>query len=218
MVSAVALARYAILLVVTGGGRATYVRDEFIVHSNEPLKHPPFTSEWMAQITSSNATLLEYMYPKDVAAAYERADIRTAWRPITRGCQIVPAGCYCFHVNGSPLKRSQPFKSLNEVHLRKANLWHKLPGSMEQLAADNCSCVAPASEGEDCLFGDMRPGKLLAIIATCRAAGVTHILEEGRYGGLSALVYALHGFKIILTNRRRKKYCVNAVVKTQDDI
>ena len=25
---------------------------------------------------------------------------------------------------------------------------------------------------------------------------MTHIIEEGRYGGLSALMYALHGFKV----------------------
>ena len=42
----------------------------------------------------------------------------------------------------------------------------------------------------------MRPTKLLAIIAAARAAGVTHLIEEGRFGGLSALMYALHGFEV----------------------
>ena len=34
------------------------------------------------------------------------------------------------------------------------------------------------------------------MITAARLAGVTHIIEEGRYGGLSALMYALHGFKV----------------------
>ena len=42
----------------------------------------------------------------------------------------------------------------------------------------------------------VRPGKLLAVIAAARRLNVTHIIEEGRYGGLSALVYALHGFTV----------------------
>ena len=42
----------------------------------------------------------------------------------------------------------------------------------------------------------MRPAKLLAIVAACRALGVHHIIEQGRYGGLSALIYAQMGFKV----------------------
>lgn len=47
-----------------------------------------------------------------------------------------------------------------------------------------------------CLFGDMRPIKILAVIAAARAAGVRHIIEQGRYGGMSAYMYSLHGFKV----------------------
>ena len=56
--------------------------------------------------------------------------------------------------------------------------------------------LRPIAADGTCLFGDMRPGKLLAVIAACRRIGITHIIEEGRYGGLSTLVYALHGFKV----------------------
>ena len=65
-------------------------------------------------------------------------------------------------------------------------------------AIQSCSCFAQAlpPAAPPCLFGDMRPAKLLAIIAACRAAGVTHIIEQGRYGGLSAYLYRLHGFKV----------------------
>ena len=64
------------------------------------------------------------------------------------------------------------------------------------MARRNCSCFAQRPAAPPCLFGDMRPAKLLAIIAACRATGVTHIIEQGRYGGLSAYMYALHGFKV----------------------
>ena len=66
-------------------------------------------------------------------------------------------------------------------------------------ARRNCSCFAQersSPESPPCLFGDMRPAKLLAIISACRALGVTHIIEQGRYGGLSAWLYSLHGFKV----------------------
>lgn len=63
--------------------------------------------------------------------------------------------------------------------------------------SQNCSCFAQARRpAPPCLFGDMRPAKLLAIMAACRALGVTHIVEQGRYGGLSAWLYSLHGFRV----------------------
>lgn len=42
----------------------------------------------------------------------------------------------------------------------------------------------------------MRPAKIHAVITAARLAGVTHIVEEGRYGGLSAFLYCIHGFKV----------------------
>ncbi|CAJ1453093.1 unnamed protein product [Effrenium voratum] len=42
----------------------------------------------------------------------------------------------------------------------------------------------------------MRPAKLLAAVALLRFLNVTQVIEDGRYGGLSALVYALHGFEV----------------------
>jgi len=35
----------------------------------------------------------------------------------------------------------------------------------------------------------MAPGTNLAVVALARAAGVNHIIEEGRQGGLSAFIY-----------------------------
>ena len=41
----------------------------------------------------------------------------------------------------------------------------------------------------------MRPTKILAAITAARVAG--RIVEEGRFGGLSAFMYALHGFDVV---------------------
>ena len=42
----------------------------------------------------------------------------------------------------------------------------------------------------------MRSAKIFAAITAAPLAGVTHIIEEGRFGGLSALMYAVHGFRV----------------------
>ena len=42
------------------------------------------SSEWMAEATSANQTLVDYFYPSDVALAYERARMDEAWRPAAR--------------------------------------------------------------------------------------------------------------------------------------
>jgi len=63
-------------------------------------------------------------------------------------------------------------------------------------AETDCSCLVPKHQNKGCLFGDMRPSKLLAAISLSRAMGINHLIEEGRYGGLSAYVYNLHGLKV----------------------
>jgi len=172
-----------------------YLRDEHVKHGEGP-----FTSEWMAAVTQSNKTLLRYMYPHDPVDAYHRGDVSRAWRAATKGCKIVAAGCYCFHVPGSPEKARNPNGWKGEAvmlaHTMHLSTFADPKAQMVKAAAENCSCLAPSHPQASCLFSDMRPGKLLAIIAACRAAGVTHIIEEGRYGGLSAYMYALHGFKV----------------------
>mmetsp|Transcript_34563 Transcript_34563/g.107368 ORF Transcript_34563/g.107368 Transcript_34563/m.107368 type:complete len:204 (-) Transcript_34563:43-654(-) len=42
----------------------------------------------------------------------------------------------------------------------------------------------------------MRPIKLLSAISLARYLGVTRVVEEGRYGGLSAYMYDMHGFNV----------------------
>eukprot|EP00966_Prymnesium_polylepis_P322574 7378825-Prymnesium_polylepis.2 len=64
---------------------------------------------------------------QNATTAFKEGDIRKAWRPMTKGCKIVPAGCYCFHVTGSPEKALRPADSwrtsrdFEAAQLMKAN-------------------------------------------------------------------------------------------------
>ena len=44
--------------------------------------------------------------------------------------------------------------------------------------------------------GRREPGTTLVTIALARAAGVRHIIEEGREGGLTAMMYSMHGLRV----------------------
>ena len=61
----------------------------------------------------------------------------------------------------------------------------------------SCLCLV----GDGCLFSDMRPLKILSVVAAARAAGITHVIEQGRYGGLSAVMYAQHGLRVTSIER-----------------
>jgi len=82
-----------------------------------------------------------------------------------------------------------------------ANLYEEVdcasdPYWRTQIAGRNCSCLVSKTLSGGCLFSDMRPLKLLAVMSLARSLGVSHIIEEGRYGGYSSFVYATHGFKV----------------------
>ena len=165
------------------------------------------SSEWMAAATSANKSVLDYLYPPSPRDAWERGSIESAWRPVSRSCRLVPAACYCFHVKGSPIISENP-DAWRDGASKANNPSGKSGCHSCKNFHRNCSCLVPSEPGAagisgmstqpgpGCLFGDMRPGKLLAVIGACRRLGITHIIEEGRYGGLSAYVYALHGFKV----------------------
>ena len=168
------------------------------------------SSEWMAQATEANQSLLEYFYsPHGPQHSWKKGTVDKVWRPISTGCQLVPDACYCFHVTGSPVKAENPHAWKDSVSVANNPNPRAKKGCELCKNFNNCSCLVPSRRtsglhepaaslalGNGCLFGDMRPGKLLAVIAACRRLGITHIIEEGRYGGLSAYVYALHGFKV----------------------
>ena len=151
----------------------------------------PLSSEHMLHATSGNATLLSYLFPQN-----EPASVRDGWRAVTPGCRIVPSGCWCFHVEGRNMVRAESSAKRCAVKDVVQDCTLQQDPVVNVLRRKNCSCFAQDKVKESCLFGDMRPAKLLSIIAACRAAGVTHIIEQGRFGGLSSYMYALHGFRV----------------------
>tara|TARA_B110001452_G_scaffold57670_1_gene44726 strand:+ start:4261 stop:5370 length:1110 start_codon:yes stop_codon:yes gene_type:complete len=138
----------------------------------------------MVSMAERNTTLLDWIYP---AKATLTSDFRRNWVPFTDGCRVA-TDCYCHHVEGDMSRAINP-----EGWKKCATL-----SSIGSCSPDgnNCNCLHGAKRDTPCLFSDMRPTKILAVITAARAAGVTHIVEEGRYGGLSALMYAWHGFDV----------------------
>lgn len=145
-----------------------------------PRNKPSFAS-LMAVAATCNRTLTSYVYPK-VAST----DVERNWVPYTSGCSIA-TDCYCYHVKGDMSKSLNP-QGWQEC----AKLSTVGNCSDEADRSRDCCCL----HGKVCLFSDMRPTKILSVIAAARAAGVTRIVEEGRFGGLSAYMYALHGFAV----------------------
>ena len=130
----------------------------------------------------SNQTLLDWAYPSSERMS---SDVRQNWVAYSQGCNIA-TDCYCFHVSGDMSR------SMNQGEGRRACAKASTIGRCDSHTKEMCNCL----HGNPCLFSDMRPTKILAVIAAARAAGVTHIVEEGRFGGLSASMYALHGFDV----------------------
>lgn len=139
-------------------------------------------SALMAVAASCNRTLLEYVYP---APSLVRDDVSLNWTPQT-GCAIAK-DCYCFHVEGDMSRAANPDGWKKCARISKIETCER-PNDKR-----SCCCL----HGQRCLFSDMRPTKILAVIAAARAAGVTRIVEEGRFGGLSAYMYHLHGFEVV---------------------
>ena len=67
------------------------------------------SSEWMHAAVKSNYSLLRYFYPAEPQRAWQSGALARSFRPVTRGCRIVPAACYCIHVTGSPVKAENAF-------------------------------------------------------------------------------------------------------------
>ena len=143
-------------------------------------------SDMMARTIASNATLLDYVFP----TAPKSGAVFKHWSAYTEGCRIAN-DCFCFHTTG------EMSRSRNPGGWKRCATKSTLKVCGQHIAAKNCSCfVQGPDEQGPCLFSDMRPIKILSAITAARMAGVTHIVEEGRFGGLSALMYHVHGFHV----------------------
>ena len=174
-----------------------------------PSSHAEFTA-MMVRLSALNASLLNYAYSDTPSS-----DLRANWNPFTDGCQI-KYDCYCHHVKGDMSRSVNPsgWRSCYDdnsgrlktkvgefPHYRaecdsNRTAWDRFTNAILGPSFGRppklCGCLS----GSPCLFSDMRPAKLLAAITAARAAGVTHIIEEGRFGGLSSYIYSIHGFDV----------------------
>ena len=153
----------------------------------------PLRSQRVLSWAASNASLTSYLYPQTTPS-----NIAAGWRALLPGCSVELGRCWCFHVRGGSMVKARNPDGAQRCapNDRVMNCTDPAAGVFRAKVRRSCSCFAQRPHAQPCLFGDMRPAKLLAIVAACRALGVHHIIEQGRYGGLSALIYAQMGFKV----------------------
>ncbi|KAL3907132.1 MAG: hypothetical protein SGPRY_010289 [Prymnesium sp.] len=165
----------------------------------------PRTKQALADLakrsSSANLTLFNYFFP-----AHPTVDVYQNYVEKTKHC-IASTNCYCGHVQGGMDKTSNPPSGL----VGKEACEHAQPFNKKTFANRTISRVACTwgflnrtcsrhvcitGRGKPCLYSHMEPSTMVAIIALARAAGIRHIIEEGREGGLSAFLYRLHGFRV----------------------
>jgi hypothetical protein len=168
------------------------------------IKPAPRTSEQFANmmdhVSMNNATLLQYFFRQT-----RTPNVRDNWVPHTEKC-IWSTNCYCGHVRGSRDKQFNPVDQMLERDRTTGGACEKTGGrnKMTRIISrtscskaflnKNCSCWT--GRGGPCLHSDMKAPTAVALISIARAAGVDHIIEEGREGGLSAFIYHQHGFRV----------------------
>ena len=145
--------------------------DAYVPHAG------PLRSQRVNAWAASNSSLLSYLYPREAPAS-----LADGWRAILPGCSVERSSCWCFHVSGASMVKARNPQGLKRCVPKDRVMDCSVPaaGVFYAKARRNCSCFAQKLRAPPCLFGDMRPAKLLAIIAACRAARVTHIIEQGR--------------------------------------
>jgi hypothetical protein len=141
---------------------------------------------------AANASLQDYFLPRNFTD-----DVRRNWVPVAGHCNHA-RDCLCGHSAGESSSRHENSK------LQSCERWVTkdgvrtltvVPCTKAELS-QRCECVT--GHGVDpCVYGHMQPIKILLVIAAARAAGVRTIVEEGREGGISAAIYAMHGFDVV---------------------
>eukprot|EP00747_Dinoflagellata_sp_TGD_P167022 gnl/TRDRNA2_/TRDRNA2_190743_c0_seq1.p1 gnl/TRDRNA2_/TRDRNA2_190743_c0~~gnl/TRDRNA2_/TRDRNA2_190743_c0_seq1.p1 ORF type:complete len:358 (-),score=58.72 gnl/TRDRNA2_/TRDRNA2_190743_c0_seq1:9-1082(-) len=172
------------------------------VHASLPLAQPGFSfrrhvREALANFITDaalrdNSGLLDFFYGKRPALDVQgsQAVFRAA---LERGFQVRLPGCSSAELDPLP------------------------PSLAEQrnvLAKAAAAAAAPHKAlGELCLFSQMRPSKNLAVVALARKLNVTHMVESGRKGGMSALVYSLLGLHVTSVELYPMAYVAGALAQ-----
>ena len=158
----------------------------------------------MPKWVRANSTLFEYMMPD-----LPTKDVRKNWVPYLRRC-VLSNNCWCYHVAGSQDATVNPRGSdycevttqtlsrydRNFQRMRVQNCTQRYAFEHPKKGRNACRMPCTTGRGKPCLYGLLPPAKMLSLLAVARAAGVTHIVEEGREGGISAYMYWLHGFNV----------------------
>lgn len=127
---------------------------------------------FVAQAAKTQIDLHHYFY--DPRPALDLSDIRKFEENLKRNFFFRLPGC-----EGVDLDPLPPTMAEQEQRIKEAAvLW------------------ADRAPKELCLFSQMRPSKLLSVLTLARRLNVTHMIESGRKGGMSAFNYAVQGLKV----------------------
>lgn len=142
-----------------------------------------------------NDSSLHYFFPKKPLY-----DVTHNWIPRTSKCRK-SSNCWCYFVHGSQDKDTNPRGSdICEARPTWTAFGYHGLGTISNCTESErtkpCHEKCTSGKGSPCLYTMMGPAKLLSLVAIARAAGVTHIVEEGRAGGLSAYMLHLLGFNV----------------------
>ena len=136
-----------------------------------------------ASACSQNSSLVHYFFPKRL-----HGNVHDSWQAQTSQCRT-STNCYCRHVKGSRDKEINPNPEYCEIFTSNDVMKRRILKVNCTQRMLHCKQSCTTGSGRPCLYSNMAPGTNLAVVALARAAGVNHIIEEGRQGGLSAFIY-----------------------------
>ena len=170
----------------------------------ESFRNETLLDYFFPRTRSADAQKMSYFFPRPTNAQLQNlsVDVRRRYSRILPGC-VQSSNCYCVHVRGSRDKGANPNPQWCEGGIMGASaLWSTYgiskTGSLNRCTQEmlTATCKCTTGRGAPCLYATLNTGAQVSAIALARAAGVDHIIEEGREGGMSAFIYAVHGFRV----------------------
>lgn len=161
-------------------------------------------------LTLGHPSVPDPFLPLDQPGFSFRRYTRQAFASFVAGAALADVGLQAFFYGPRPALDYSEARAMRESLAK--GFWFRLPGCAKAdldpsppTLAGRASLLTQAAEAAKktrplpdlCVFSQMRPSKNLAIVALARKLNVTHIIESGRKGGASALVYALCGFQVV---------------------
>lgn len=188
--------------VPTEGGGDVRAESPLPTRSNEPSAglNGSATSgpldEFMLQNSRSatNSDLRKFLFPSSADCGGD-GDVNRHFRLFSRSCKV-SENCYCDHIKGTMEKDVNTDGKNCGGNPDQGSATSSSEGTFRDCSKHTCACLVERERNSGCLFSDMKPSKILAVVATARSLNVDHVIEAGRFGGLSALVYAELGLSV----------------------